>query len=108
MKGKLKVAVLGARDIGKYHAREFHNAGAHVVAVLGRSEKSSSEAASRLSKDFGIDNAHPYSELERLIEQEHPDIVSRATSNNSHYQICDCCFERRLPCFFGEANYVVR
>src|SRR3989338_3793208 len=107
MQGKLKVAVLGARDIGKYHAREFHNAGAHVVAVLGRSEKSSSEAASRLSKDFGIDNAHPYSELERLIEQEHPDIVSIATSNNSHYQICDCCFERRLPCFFGEANYVV-
>ncbi len=86
MQDKLKVAVLGARGIGKYHAREFHNAGAHVVAVLGRSEKSSSEAASGLSKDFGIDNAHPYSELERLIEQEHPDIVSIATSNNSHHQ----------------------
>lgn len=84
MQDKLKVAVLGARGIGKYHAREFHKAGAHIVAVLGRTGDSSSAAASKLNGNFGI-NASPYSSLEELIQKEHPNIVSIATSNDSHY-----------------------
>ena len=51
---KLRVAVLGASGIGKFHCREFKNAGCDVVAILGSTEESSKATSSNLEREFKV------------------------------------------------------
>lgn len=87
---RLKVAILGASGIGNYHAREFHNAGCDVCAILGSTEKSSIETALRLEREFGI-KTNSYYDLYTLLKSEKLDAVSICTPSSLHsYQIKKC------------------
>jgi predicted dehydrogenase len=54
MQKKLGVGVVGARNIGKHHAKWFAQLGADVVAVYGRTAESVSRSAAALRELFGF------------------------------------------------------
>jgi predicted dehydrogenase len=93
--GKLKIAVLGASGIGKFHVREFLAAGANVTAILGSSKESVEKTADSLNLEFGF---HPktYVKLETLLQTEHLDAVSIATPPQMHYDQAKKCLEAGL------------
>jgi hypothetical protein len=79
----LKVAIIGASGIGKYHVREFHNAGCEIKAILGSSEESVKKTSKLLQDSFGI-SVKPYHLFDELI-QENIDAVSICTPSSLHY-----------------------
>ena len=83
----LKVAILGATPdhVGYYHAREFKNAGADVIAILRSSEDGANYSARSLEEEFGI-MARPYWNLERLLEETKPDAVAVCTPTYKHHE----------------------
>ena len=78
-----RVAVLGARGIGKFHAREFRDAGCEVVAILGRNDETAQETSKILFKEFSIE-ARPYGNLADLLKKEEIDAVSICTPPEMH------------------------
>ena len=93
----LRVAILGARGIGKVHARIFHDLGASVCAVLGSSEETASLAAQDLAKLFGIE-AKPFYSLGQLL-QEPLDAVSVCTPANMHFEQMLAAFNAGVAVF---------
>ena len=92
---KLRVAVLGAGKIGKYHVRELFSLGSEVVAILGSTKESSSKTAGELNKEFGV-NARPYYVLEELLRNEDLDAVSVCTPPKLHEYQMRMCLENDL------------
>ncbi|MFH1311217.1 MAG: FAD-dependent oxidoreductase [Nanoarchaeota archaeon] len=92
---KLRVAVLGAGKIGKYHVKEFSQCGAEVVAILGSTRESSSKTAEELKKEFGI-NVRPYYKIEEMIKWERLDVVSICTPPELHESQVRICLENNL------------
>lgn len=80
---KLKVAILGLGSIGEFHAREFHNSGCEVSAILTTSKKSAKEASKKLKDLYGI-KARYYFNLEELLSKEKLDAVSICTPSEMH------------------------
>jgi len=91
----LKVAILGARGIGKYHAREYHKAGCEVVSILGTSKESSEQTSAMLERDFGI-KTKPYWDLTEMLDSEKPDAVSICTPPETHETLTRKCLERKV------------
>lgn len=92
---QLKIAVLGASSIGKFHVRELINAGADVTAILGSSRETAAKTAEILLSEFGV-HSKPYFELDRLIETESIDAVSICTPPHMHYVQVKKCLEAGL------------
>ncbi len=92
---KIKVAVLGASGIGKYHAREYKNAGCEVAAILGSTDNSSKRTAEMLKNQFGI-SAKPYYNIDALLQNEKLDAVSICTPPKYHYGYVKKCLEAGL------------
>jgi hypothetical protein len=95
---KLRVAILGAGKIGKYHVREFSSLGTDVVAILGSTRDSSSKTADELKKEFNV-KVNPYYRLEELLERESLDIVSICTPPKLH--------ENQIRLCLGEGLHVM-
>lgn len=91
----LNVAILGARGIGKFHAREFNDAGCNVCAVLGSTQESSARASVSLKSSFNID-AKSYLLLEKLLEDEKLDAVSICTPPELHESQVRACLNHGL------------
>jgi len=81
----MKVAVLGASGIGKYHAQWFHKEGCEVVAFLTKNEETISSTRNLLKQLFSF-NGRGYFKFEKLLEEEQPDIVVVATPTETHYE----------------------
>ena len=92
-----RVAILGARGIGRVHARIFRELGADVCAVLGSSEGSAAAAAAELATSMGA-RAKPFFEMERLLD-ESLDAVSICTPPRLHFAQMLAAFDRGLPVF---------
>lgn len=92
---KLRVAILGASLVGKFFVREFINAGADIIAILGSSEETAAKTAKILFDEFGI---YPkvYAELDKLLENECIDAVSICTPPSLHYFQTKKCLEAGL------------
>lgn len=91
----LKIAVLGASGVGKFHFREFIRAGAQVTAILGSSYETAERTAALLSSEFGL-RPKAYSELGALIEAERPDAASVCTPPQLHYDQAKMCLAAGL------------
>jgi len=94
----LRIAIFGARGIGKTHARIFHSLGAQVCGVLGSSSESAHEAAAALRDSFGI-KAKSYSQLNALIDEAKPDAVSICTPAHLHFDQIISAFDHNLAVF---------
>lgn len=91
----LKIAILGASGIGKYHAREYKNANCEVVAILGSSREKAIHTANVLKQEFGI-FASPYYKLESMLKSEKIDAVSICTPPELHSRQVRQCLEHGL------------
>ena len=95
---KLRVAILGARGIGKIHARTFHKLGAEVCSILSSTESTGTETAQELKSLFNI-NAKPFTDLNQLLKISSPDAVSICTPTELHFgQILEI-FKKGGPVF---------
>jgi hypothetical protein len=79
----MKLAILGASGIGKYHLREFLNEGCQIVSILGSSEKSSEKTAKDIKEKYGI-NVKPYHIFSNLLKESELDAVSICTPPETH------------------------
>lgn len=98
---RMKVAVIGAarhqNGIGEYIAKYFHMQGLPVVAVLGRNESSSEEAAQGLRK-YGI-RAEAYTDFKAMIVGAGPDIVAIASPTETHAAYIERCIAAGVHVF---------
>ncbi len=78
-----KVAVLGARGVGRHHANWWRVEGAEVCAVLGRSPESAAAAAENLRDNLGI-SARAYADFEEMAKREQPEIYDICTPPETH------------------------
>jgi hypothetical protein len=97
----MKVSVIGAgkrrNGIGEYIAKYFHENGARVTAVLGKTEESSKQASLSLTK-YGIE-AHPYTDFFKMVGNEMPDAVVIASPSSTHYDYLLKCIDSALNVF---------
>jgi Oxidoreductase family, NAD-binding Rossmann fold len=97
----MKVSLIGAgrnkNGIGEYIGKFFQQNGATVISVLGTKEKSSRGAASSL-KQHSID-ATPYTDFNKMVEQERPDAVAIASPTLTHYEYLIKSIEAGLHVF---------
>jgi len=93
----LRVAILGARGIGKVHARIFHDLGASICAVLGSTDESANLAVQDLARSFGIE-AEPFSSLRQLLQMP-LDVVSICTPARMHFDQTLAAFDAGLAVF---------
>ncbi len=69
-----RVAVVGARGIGRHHANWWHLEGAEVCAVLGTGAESLEKTGAMLREMFGF-AGRGYTDFATLLEEERPHIV---------------------------------
>lgn len=81
----LRVAVIGARGIGRHHAKWYALCGCDVVAFVGANEARLSETANMLRQLFGFDG-RAYTDCAEMLRIERPDAVSVCTPHNLHYE----------------------
>ena len=76
----VRVAVVGAGGWGAQHARVFSSrTDTELVAIAGRSpERTAARAA-----DFGVP---PYTDLQRMLDETQPDLVSVCLPNEGHFE----------------------
>lgn len=88
---RLKVAVIGTGAWGEQHARVFaRRPDTELVAVVGRTpEKTQARAHA-----YG---ATAYTDIERMLDAEHPDLVSVCLPNEGHFAPTLALIERGVP-----------
>lgn len=91
----LRVAILGARGIGKVHARIFNALGCAVYAVLGSRDETARQAAEALREAHGIE-ARPFADLEALLATR-PDAISICTPPALHFEQMMAAFTKGIP-----------
>ena len=79
-----RVAIIGARGIGRHHANWWRLEGAEVCAFAGTSPESVANTRTMLRETFGID-ARGYADVSNMLETERPDIVDVCSPPDRHY-----------------------
>lgn len=89
--GTLRVAVVGAGEWGRQHARVFSSRpDVELCAVVGRTLDRTAERAA----EWG---AQPYTRIAAMLEAEHPDLVSLSLPNESHFEATLAVIEAGYP-----------
>ena len=89
--GALRVAVVGAGGWGEQHARIFsRRRDTELVGVLGRTPAKTEARAS----EFGT---HAYTDLDRMLDFEHPDLVTVCLPNEGHFDVTRRLLARGVP-----------
>ena len=87
----IRVAVVGAGGWGEQHARVFSDrADTELVAVLGRTAEKTAARAAR----YG---ATAYTDLDRMLRAEHPDLVAVCLPNEQHFATTLRLIEAGVP-----------
>ncbi len=97
----MRVSIIGAgrnrNGIGEYIGKYFHENGANVTSVLGTTEETSRNASFGLRK-YGI-SCNSYTEFEKMVEEESPDVIVIASPCSSHYKYLTRCIGLGLNVF---------
>jgi predicted dehydrogenase len=80
----MRAAVIGASGIGKHHAKWLQNEGCEVVAFVGSSEESAGHTQKLLQDMMGF-AGRGYWDVMKMLEAEHPDLVSVCTPMPLHH-----------------------
>jgi predicted dehydrogenase len=80
---KLGVGVVGARNIGKHHAKWFAQLGAEVVGIYGRSAESAEQSAAALRDLFGF-TGKAYHDWEAFVRDPEIEAVSVCSPADAH------------------------
>jgi len=79
----IKVAVVGARGIGKHHAEWWAAAGADLCAFAGTSEETVAQTRGILEDRFGF-HGRGYVGVAAMLDNEAPDIVDVCSPHQKH------------------------
>jgi len=92
-----RVAVIGGRGVGRFHAGLYGRLGAEVVGVCCSGPESAVACVTELRRDFGLDVA-PYHRLEDVLDLG-LDGVSLCTPPDRHYEQILACLDRGVAVF---------
>lgn len=81
----MKVAIVGARGIGKHHAKWFARAGCEVTAIYGTTEESAAAAAAGLRESFGF-SGRAFSDWERFRREGGFEACSVCSPAERHWE----------------------
>lgn len=97
----MKTAIIGAgrnkSGIGQYIGKYFQKNGATVISVLGTTEKTARKASSILTQ-YGI-HASYYTDFNRMMKRERPDVVVIACPARTHYEYLINCVKEGMHIF---------
>ncbi|MEO8610986.1 MAG: Gfo/Idh/MocA family oxidoreductase [Chloroflexota bacterium] len=86
----LKAAVIGVGSIGQNHARVYREMeGIQLVGVVDQSLQNATKVGSRLNVPF-------YTDWEKLLEEQKPDLISCAVPTSLHFDVGTKLIERGL------------
>jgi hypothetical protein len=94
----LKIAIIGASGVGKYHARNFTKFDVEVCSILS-SSKTSGKATSKYLKESLDLNVNSYDNLELLIARSKPQAVVVSSPNELHYDQIIYLLDKNIPLF---------
>ncbi|MBV9391940.1 MAG: Gfo/Idh/MocA family oxidoreductase [Verrucomicrobia bacterium] len=93
LSNRLKVCLVGAGQWGWQHARVFsRRKDVHLAAVAGRN----SERTLARAQEFNI---QAYTDVQDMLDREHPDLVSLSLPNLDHFQATMQVIEAGYPLF---------
>ena len=78
-----RVAVIGARGIGKHHAKWFHFQGSDIVAISGADPGRLGATVGQLRNLFPF-SGHSYADVTEMLRSERPDVVVVASPPQFH------------------------
>mgnify|MGYP000619098075 CR=1 FL=1 len=81
---KIKIAILGASGIGKFHVRNFSKLNVVVDSILSSSKARGNLTSKELNNSLGLDIDN-YEDLDSLLIKSSPEAVVIATPNTVSY-----------------------
>ena len=91
MTATTRVAVVGAGQWGAQHARVFaERADTELVAVAGRT----TERTAARAEQYGV---RPYTDIDLMIEETSPDLISVCLPNEGHYETTRHLIDHGIP-----------
>ena len=95
---KMKISILGASGIGKFHARNFAKLNVEIKSILCSSEFSGKKTSKALKDSFGLEVDY-FDDLEILLNKSSPDAVVISTPNKFHYEQIIKVLDKKIPIF---------
>lgn len=84
----IRVAIVGARGVGKFHAQWYAKEGCDVVAFVASRPETIPQDKSLLKSVVPNFSGRGYSNLSEMLESEKPDIVSVCSPHHLHAEHC--------------------
>ena len=94
----MKLAILGASGIGKFHARTFDKLNVEVNAILSSSKVTGKATSQDLKDSLGL-KVNYYDDLDMLLNKSMPDAVTICTPNELHYEQILKVLDKKIPIF---------
>jgi len=94
----LKIAILGASGIGKFHARTFDKLNVEVNSILSSSKATGKVTSQDLNDSLGL-KVDYYDDLNILLNKSMPDAVTICTPNELHYEQILKVLDKEIPIF---------
>jgi len=94
----MKIAILGASGIGKFHARTFDKLNVEVKSILSSSIDSGKSTSQDLKDSLGL-KVDYYDDLDALLDESMPDAVTICTPNELHYEQIIKVLDNNIPIF---------
>ncbi|MDB9918969.1 Gfo/Idh/MocA family oxidoreductase [Amylibacter sp.] len=94
----MKIAILGASGIGKFHARTFDKLDVEVNSILCSSKVTGKSTSQDLKDSLGL-KVNYYDDLDTLLSKSIPDAVTICTPNELHYAQILKVLDKNIPIF---------
>ena len=94
----MKLAILGASGIGKFHARTFDKLNVEVNSILSSSKVTGKATSQDLKDSLGL-KVNYYDDLDMLLNKSMPDAVTICTPNELHYEQILKVLDKKIPIF---------
>ena len=94
----MKIAILGASGIGKFHARTFDKLNVEVNSILCSSKVTGKSTSQDLKDSLGL-KVNYYDDLDMLLNKSLPDAVTICTPNELHYEQILKVLNKNIPIF---------
>ena len=94
----MKIAILGASGIGKFHARTFDKLNVEVNSILSSSKVTGKATSQDLKDSLGL-KVNYYDDLDMLLNKSMPDAVTICTPNELHYEQILKVLDKKIPIF---------
>jgi predicted dehydrogenase len=84
----IRVAVIGVRGVGKFHAQWFAKEGCEVVAFVSSSPETIAQNETAIKSVVPNFRGQGYCDLREMLEKERPDAVSVCSPHHLHAEHC--------------------